>query len=224
MNTRPPVTAEKIYPRIKPLAFLDEVEPLLDQVEQLGGDRERQTPVVHPFAGDVELLVTYAVDTSTQFIGLTVEGMEELGLDHGALYQQAVDNMARKVMPNLAMQDLAICKALVTGNNFEACLLLLPGLWAQLSEGFAGELLVVAPSRNVIFFMDGGAAIEAEGEEISALQRLDLMCSTAAGIKADAGVHGLSDQVFAMTEDGWQVRGTFDSHASALEGRRGPLH
>jgi hypothetical protein len=45
---------------------------------------------------------------------------------------------------------------------------------------------------------------------------LGLMCSAAAEVKAEAGPHGLSDKVMALTPDGWHVRGTFGDHASAL--------
>lgn len=212
MHSLPPV-----YPRIKHVGFLEAVQPMLDQIEARGGNREAQTPVAYPFAGDSDLLMTFALDTPTQFVTLTQAGMEETGLDPQSLFELAIDNMLRLVEPNLGTQDLVMYKALVTGDGFEACMLLLPDLWAQLSQGFKGELLAVVPSRNVIYFMDSGASFDAGGESITAGTVLRLMCSAAAEVRAEAGPHGLSDKVIALTPDGWCVRGTFEAHAAALE-------
>jgi hypothetical protein len=206
-----------VYPRIKHIDFLEAVQPMLDQIEARGGNREAQTPVAYPFAGESDLLMTFAVDTPTQFVTLTQEGMEETGLDPQSLYELAIDNMLRQVAHNLDTQDLVMYKALVTGDGFEACMLLLPDLWEQLSLGFKGELIAVVPSRSVIYFMDSGASFEARGKSITAETMLGLMCSAAAEVKAEAGPHGLSDKVMALTPDGWHVRGTFEDHASALE-------
>jgi uncharacterized protein YtpQ (UPF0354 family) len=207
----------RIYPRIKHASFLDAVQPMLDRIEALGGSREAQTPVAFPLAGDAGLLVTYAIDEPTQFISLTQERMDELGLDAQALCVLAVENLVQKALPNVGAQDLVMYQALVTGDDFEACMLLLPGLWEVLSEGFEGELLAVVPSRNTVYFMDSRAKCDLAGQHLTPRTRLDLMCATAADIKVQAREHGLSDKVMALTPAGWQSRGTFEDHAMALE-------
>lgn len=216
MSATPP-SPSSIYPRIKTADFLQWVQPMLDEIEARGGDREAQTPVAYPFAGDSGLFVTYAIDTPTQFVTLTQEGMDQLGLDPAEMHRQAVSNMFEKVAPQLGMQDLVLYKALVTGSDFEACMLLLPELWHQFAQDFQGELLAVVPSRNVVYFMDSKASFSASGETIGAEKILDLMCAAAADVKAEAGAHGLSDKVLALGPQGWQVRGSFEDHASSLQ-------
>lgn len=65
MSSNPP-SPSSVYPRIKAADFLRTVEPMLDEIEARGGDSG--------------LLVTYTLDTPTQFIALTNEGMASLGL------------------------------------------------------------------------------------------------------------------------------------------------
>lgn len=215
MSSNPP-SPSSVYPRIKAADFLRTVEPMLDEIEARGGDREAQTPVAYPFAGDSGLLVTYALDTPTQFITLTNEGVAHLGLTPQELHDRAIDNMLTKVASQLGTQDLVLYKALVSGGDFEACLLLLPGLWEQLATDFQGELLAVVPSRNVVYFMDSKARFEASGETIEAGQILGLMCAAAEKVRVEAGPHGLSDKVMALTPEGWRVRGSFADPASSL--------
>lgn len=212
MKPNPP----RIYPRIKHVSFLDTVQPMLDRIEAQGGNREAQTPVAHPLAGDAGLLVTYAIDEPAQPVPLTQERMDELGLDAQELHDLAVENLIRKAGANIGAQDLVMYKALVAGDEFEASTLLLPGVWERLSEGFEGELLAVVPSRNTVYFMDSGAKRQLAGQQLTAKTMLDLMCATAADIKVQAREHGLSDKVMALTPDGWQIRGTFADHAAAL--------
>lgn len=167
-------------------------------------------------AGDLDLQVTYAIDSPTASELLTPQRLADLGLDPQALHAQAVGNLLRKAGPNIATQDLTVYKALVTGDGLEACMLLLPELWARLSEGFNGELIAAVPSQSALYFMDSRATLEIAGEPISTATMLELMCASAARVKAEAGAQALSDKVIALTPEGWKVRGTFEAHASAL--------
>lgn len=212
MNCNPP----RIYPRITRPDFLHESEPMPDTAPTSTGHHSAQAPVARAIAGDVDLRVTYAIDFPTQRITLTHGYMKQLGLDAQGLHAQAVDNLHRKAGPKAATQDLVAYKALVTGDGLEACMLLLPDLWAKLSNGFKGELIAVVPSKDALYFMDSQATLTVAGQPISTTTRLALMCSAAARVKAEAGAHGLSDQVIALTPEGWKVRGTFEAHASVL--------
>lgn len=213
MHSLPPV-----YPCIKHVDFLESMRPVLDQIEARGGDREAHAPVAYPFAADSDLLVTFAVDTPAQFITLTPQGMAETGLDAQSLYELAIDNMLRLVASNVVTRDLGMYRALVAGDGFEACMLLLPDLWEQLAQEFEGELTAVVPSRDVVYFMDSGASFEKRGEIVSATEALGRMCRAAMGVRAEAGPHGLSDNVMALTPDGWCVRGTLKDYCEpALE-------
>lgn len=168
---------------------------------------------------NLDLQVTYAIHSSTPCdppTPLTSRCLMALGLDPQALHEQALHNLLRKAGPNIATQDLTAYKVLVTGDDLEASMLLLPELWASLSQGFKGELIATVPSQNALYYMDSGATLTIAGVVIETAAMLELMCLSAARVKAEAGVHGLSDKVLALTPEGWKVRGTLHAHASVL--------
>jgi len=203
MHSLPP-----IYPRIRHAGFVEQaMRPVLDLIETLGGNREAHEPVAFPLAADSDLLVSFVVDTSARFVTLTREGLLETGLDTQSMYELAIDNMLRLVAPNVRTRDFGCYKALVAGDGFEACMLLLPDLWQQLAQGFEGELIAVVPRRDVVYFAESRGGAEALGR----------MCAAAEKLRAAAGSEGLSDRVMALTADGWCVRGTLDAFAPALE-------
>jgi len=203
MHSLPPV-----YPRIRHAGLLEEaMRPMLGLIEALGGSREAHEAVAFPLAADSDLVVSFVVDTSVQFVTLTREGLLETGLDTQSMYELAIDNMLRLVAPNVRTRDLGCYRALVAGDGFEACMLLLPDLWAQLAQDFEGELVAVVPSRDVVYFADSRGSAEGLGR----------MCAAAEKVRAAAGFERLSDSVMALTADGWCVRGTLDAFAPALE-------
>jgi len=183
------------------------MRPMLGLIEALGGSREAHEAVAFPLAADSDLVVSFVVDTSVQFVTLTREGLLETGLDTQSMYELAIDNMLRLVAPNVRTRDLGCYRALVAGDGFEACMLLLPDLWAQLAQGFEGELVAVVPSRDVVYFADSRGSAEGLGR----------MCAAAEKVRAAAGFERLSDSVMALTADGWCVRGTLETFAPALE-------
>lgn len=203
MHSIPPV-----YPCIRRAGLLEEaMRPVLDLIESLGGSREAHEAVAFPLAEGSDLLVSFVVDTSARFATLTREGLLETGLDTQSMYELAIDNMLRLVAPNVRTRDFGGYKALVAGDGFEACMLLLPDLWEQLAQDFEGELIAVVPSRDVVYFTDSRGAAEALGR----------MCAAAEKLRAAAGSEGLSERVMALTADGWCVRGTLHAFAPALQ-------
>ncbi|MDN6884807.1 hypothetical protein QMO14_14485 [Variovorax sp. CAN2819] len=213
MHSLPPV-----YPRIRHAGFLEQaMRPVLDLIEALGGSREAHEAVAFPLAADSDLLVSFVVDTSARFVTLTREGLQETGLDTQSMYELAIDNMLRLVAPNVGTRDFGCYRALVAGDGFEACMLLLPDLWEQFAQEFEGELIAVVPRSDVVYFTDSRGSFESRGEAVTAADALGRMCSAAARIKAAAGAEGLSDRVMALTPDGWCVRGTLGAFAPAME-------
>jgi hypothetical protein len=213
MHSLPPV-----YPRIRHAGFLEQaMRPVLDLIEALGGSREAHEAVAFPFAADSDLLVSFVIDTSARFVTLTREGLQETGLDTQSMYELAIDNMLRLVAPNVGTRDFGCYRALVAGDGFEACMLLLPDLWEQFAQEFEGELIAVVPRSDVVYFTDSRGSFESHGEAVTAADALGRMCSAAARIKAATGAEGLSDRVMALTPDGWCVRGTLDAFAPAME-------
>ncbi|WP_432728011.1 hypothetical protein [Variovorax sp. W6] len=213
MHSLPPV-----YPRIRNAGFFEEaMRPVLDLVETLGGSREAHEAVAFPLAADSDLVVSFVVDTSARFVTLTREGLLETGLDTQSMYELAIDNMLRLVAPNVRTRDFGCYKALVAGDGFEACMLLLPDLWEQLAQGFEGELVAVVPSRDVVYFTDSRGSFESRGETVTAADALGRMCCAASKVRAAAAADGLSGKVMALTPDGWCVRGTLEAFAPAME-------
>lgn len=205
---------EQILPRVKHLNFLEALKEVMARCEQAGGDPTAQAPVVRPLVGD--LLVSYSFDTPTQFISVSNQAMQELGLTLEELDRIAVENLWQALGENIAIQDLVYLEAVRTGNNLEACALLLPELWNQLANRYQGAPIVAVPDRNTIYSMDSGRSVTVEDSTLSAPQILDLMCDTALRLKADATVHGLSDGIFTWRDGTWHVIGTLDDHAEAL--------
>ena len=211
----PPPASPQIVPRIKTLTFLEALKPALANIERMGGGAEAQTPVSQPLAGD--LLVTYALNTPTQFVAINYATMKKCGLDPVSLHGAAMRSL-RNVFDSkgIVLQDLRLYQAIVLGDDFEACALLLPEFWNNLSSKFKGHPIVVVPSRNALYVMDSRAEIAVDGKTFGPYVILDLMCSTAAKVRDEAQAHGLSESVFAWVNGKWEVRGTLGNHASAL--------
>ena len=209
-----PGTASQIVPRIKHINFLVAVKPVLAQLAAAGGDPTTQAPVTRPLVGD--LIVSYSFDTPTQFISVTHQSMDDLGLNADSLHEVAINNLLTLVGSSVTVQDLHLYQAIATGGDLEACLLLLPALWETLSKKFSGELLAVVPSRNTILFMDSHHQVQAGGSTLSAMQILDLMCSAASATRKESTNHGLSENILAWRNSSWQACGTLSSHSSSL--------
>jgi hypothetical protein len=214
--SEPQPALPQIVPRIKTLAFLEALKPALANIERMGGDAAAQTPVSQPLAGD--LLVTYSLDTPTQFISVNYDTMKKCGLDPVSLHGVAMRSL-RAVYDSkgITLQDLAVYKAIVLGDDLEACALLLPELWNSLASSFKGVPIVVVPSRNAVYLMDSRAEVATGGKTFGADVILNLMCSAAAKARDAAHTHGLSENVFAWVKEKWEVRGTLGNHANALE-------
>src|SRR5690348_17243288 len=86
-----PPASLQIVPRIKTLGFLEALKPALANIARMGGDAEAQTPVSQPLAGD--LLVTYALNTPTQFVAINYEIMKKRGLDLVSLHGAAMRSL-----------------------------------------------------------------------------------------------------------------------------------
>jgi hypothetical protein len=196
---------EKIFPRLKHLNFIEALQPVLKQFEEAGGDPIAGTPVTRPLAGD--LLISYAFDRTDRWSAVSNRQMLDLGLDPDTLHALAMSNLEKAFSHLLQIENLKFYKLITTGYELEACAMLLPGLWDRLAGEIRGELLVVVPTVDQIFFMGSQDDLTAEGRTINAKQILGFMCSTAAQLREEEKVNALSRKVFTWSSGAWSVHG-----------------
>lgn len=205
-NAEPALDRSRIVPRIKHVNFVDSMQGLMTEAEKLGALAPEQMPVTKPLVGD--LLVAYAFDSPHSFMFINHETMEAVGLCPESLHQLSMSNLDR-ALPDFRIQEKTFYKIVRTGNHLEPCTLLFPGIWQKRAAQAKGNLLMVVPTRNAVFYLDSGEPIQLEGNTLTLEQLEGIMC-TAAGIEkvyeGVKGPHCLSDHIFVW-EDGWRVYG-----------------
>jgi uncharacterized protein YtpQ (UPF0354 family) len=134
-------SASCIVPRIKHTNFLL-------ALKEVGAGPE-DMPVTEPFAAD--LLVTYAFDLPGMFQMFTHRDMKELGMTILQVRATAVANL-KKQITEIQMQSQGPIHMPVTGNDLEACLLLLDEIWEAFSSKVQGEIVAAVPTRDILFF------------------------------------------------------------------------
>ena len=199
-----------IIPRIKHVKLREIPGRVLACVEQHNLDAELQRPVTRPLAGD--LLVSYVFSLTDVYQFVSRQNMLELGLNAESIHQLALDNLAR-LLQDVDLQDLALFKAILTNQRLEACSLLLPKLWDQLSKQTAGDLLMAVPAQESVVFTGSQFFFS---EECGPDKCIDLMCSFAKQVRTEEPCAALSDCIFAWIDGKWVVRGDIDNPLSAL--------
>jgi uncharacterized protein YtpQ (UPF0354 family) len=104
-------------------------------------------PIVEPLVG--ELVVAYAFDLPGSFVMVSSFALRELGMDPGDLWPLALENLVGAGF-RIDIHDLGPVKQVVTGRGLEACSLLIPGIWDQLSVEMGGDLVAAVPARDVV--------------------------------------------------------------------------
>ena len=138
--------ASQIVPRIKHTNFL--------QVPRDIGTGPEDTPVTEALVAD--LLITYAFDLGPVFEMVCPRDCQRLGLTQPQLRQIAVTNL-RKQIGRVHVENLAEGKLntpllmLATGNDLEACLLLMDDIWEPFSRQVVGEMVVAVPTRDLVY-------------------------------------------------------------------------
>jgi hypothetical protein len=141
-----PVRAERerVVAQVKHRAAVEQV------VELYGADG----PVTEPLAGDAVLL--YALDLPNGIMPLRESQRLSLGLAREALRGLAAENL-------LALHDVVRVSGypghthlMVTcGGNYEASMLLVPELWAEIDPVLQGDRVVAIPNRDLLLIGDG---------------------------------------------------------------------
>ena len=175
---------DALVPRIKHLAFERHLRGVGMPPEQL--------PLFEPLVG--ELLVTYAFDMPDQFVMANPTNLERAGIAPGEARALACANLTAR-MPKITIERQKGALLVVTGGDWEACLLLLDGLWSGAQARFEPGSVVCAPRRNRLLVSDGSGT-----DSVAALR------SAAASYFAehDDG-HALSVQLMTRQGPIWQL-------------------
>jgi uncharacterized protein YtpQ (UPF0354 family) len=102
------------------------------------------------------LVVFYAFDLDTHYQIVANRDLPTLGLAEFELHERAIANLQNLNLDIQLHQGPKIAM-LTAGGNYEASLILMPGLWDQLSNIFPGSLVVAIPARDMIVFTGDGS-------------------------------------------------------------------
>lgn len=183
----PALRREQLQPRIKHLNFLKAL--------QAAGVPPDQQPAHSPLCG--ELIVTYAFDLPDSFMMATPRLVEQAGVSHAELPQLARANLERALpQPQFFVKDG--CGLAVTGEDLEATLLLVDGVWNEMQPNFRGEIVAVAPRRDRLLMCDSAnpASVAALREQAQAF------------FEEHDGPHRLSTRLMVRRAGKWTL---FDS-------------
>ena len=178
----PALRADQLQPRIKHVHFLKAL--------QAAGVPPDQQPAHRPLCG--ELIVTYAFDLPDSFMMATPALLAQAGVTPAELPQLASANLARAVpQPRFFAKDG--CGLAVTGEDLEATLLLVDGVWSEMAPNVRGEIVAAVPRRDRILVCDSAnpAALGALREQASAF------------FDEQEDPHRLSTQLMVRRAGGW---------------------
>lgn len=105
-----------------------------------------------PFVADIE--VVFVIDLPSSMQMLTLGSAEDLGIAPADLPGLAYQNMT-EALPTLPFErhpEEASLFVLTAGDAYDASRLLLPALWSEARRAVRGDLLVAAPSRDLVYF------------------------------------------------------------------------
>src|ERR1043165_3687465 len=176
--------ASIIVPRIKHTNFLVALAEVVKS--------EEDTPVMEPLVGD--LLVTYALDLPEMFQMVSGHDLQKLGLSPEQLRPIAIDNLKHQI-GEVGQEGEPPVLQLVVGNDLEACLLLVDGVWKSLAQSVPGEIVVGVPARDVLLVTRSDPARGAVEVLREAVQKLHSMETT----------HALTRNLLVRRNNGWEV-------------------
>ena len=138
-------------------AVLDSIVPVVKLMEfdALPGRHvelpEDEAPIGRDFVAD--LVILYAEDRSDEFVFISRRRLRELGLTEEELHLRALLNLPSRP-PKIEIHGAPPKQMLVAGGNFEATLLLHDGLWNEVGRHMSGDILAVAPARDLLMISD----------------------------------------------------------------------
>ncbi len=188
---------DKIIPRIKAL----ESDNAPTSVKSKHDGKEyhldaEQRLVCEPFIDDLWLFYAIDRDLHFEFVQerhLNADGVIELP----DLRDIAITNMIPEIEKQFGVHGTEEGFFAVTcGGNYEAALLLLPGLWQQIEDQLGSNLLVAIPNRDICFFV--------HDNDQDALNNMKIVVHQA----QTNGKYPLSRSLFRRKGETWEVADT----------------
>jgi uncharacterized protein YtpQ (UPF0354 family) len=170
-----------LVPRIKTLEFTAALKELNVPEDQL--------PFTEPLVAD--LLVAYAFDLPGMFAMANGASISELGIAPGEVRSLAIANLKRQLR-EIGYEEDGPVRRIVTGENLEACMLLIDDLWNHIAAETASEVVVAVPSRDVVLFCSSRST-----EGIAALHQLSIE------VLKKESTHALTDQLLVWRDGRW---------------------
>lgn len=148
----------------------DRIVPLVkDQtyIDILG--KETTIPIEHLAA---DLWIVYAVDKETSIRTISEAEMAQLGVTRSELSELARENL-RNILPPVECHGEGPWFLVTAGGDYVASLLLLDSVWDFAAERVEGDVVAVAPTRDVLMFTGAGSeeglsAIRGRARELEA--------------------------------------------------------
>ncbi len=197
------MSKDKIIPLLKPASFnlsnAEAVRNLLPEDEIIA-----QIPVQMPFIADI--VINYALLLPDRYEFINEKKLSELRLSTEELHAIAVENLFR-LLPEVSIQDLVMYEAILAGDDLEASTLLMTGVWEQLAGDSDGELRMVVPTRDVVYFRNNRVDLDLESGTVSSAMCLDAMLDAARAERDENPSRRVSNCIFAWGENGWRPIG-----------------
>jgi len=187
VRPRKPIVAEDLRVMLYAKQTVDAYQKAIVPKSPVGS--AAQELVASPFQADMMLVLVRDMPDGVELVNRGALG--EVKLDAEAARAVAGANLER-ALRSLPTESAAPGVFRVrAGDSYDAARILLPKLWSALSKEVSGDLLVVAPTRDVVF---------ATGSKDPAA----LVAMSALAKKAfDAGPYPLSTSVLRLTDTGF---------------------
>jgi uncharacterized protein YtpQ (UPF0354 family) len=152
------------------------------------GDASRM--MYEHLAGDLYMI--YCIDSPKSITSLSKEDFGTLGIDEDRLRTLAMENL-RRILPPIERHGTGPWFLLTAGGDYVASILLLDEVWDELQICVDGDVVAVAPTRDVLLFTGSASA-----EGIQAIrQKAEELTRTEA--------HVVSSTLLKRLNNGWTV-------------------
>jgi hypothetical protein len=154
-----------------------------------------EAAVVEPLTPGLD--VVYAFNQGNSFNGVQTADLSRLALERSGLRALALANLRRELPPLQRRGSDGLWMLLNPGSGgyFEASLLLLDEVWAQLASEVKGEVVVAVPTRDLLFVTGS--------EDAAGLERVKEIVADALSRPQQ---HALTNQLYVRRAGGWQPR------------------
>jgi hypothetical protein len=155
-----------LIPILKGVAWLNDAKKMVQQQSPADKLEENQIASI-PFVADMH--IAFAFDRPSSMAFATVGMLKDAGANvDEKLIELAKEHLRERLPPVNVQRGPASCMV-TCGGNFEASVLLFDDLVDEIAKLFEGELIAIAPSRDVLMFT--GSQVEAGLEEILEIAR-----------------------------------------------------